>query len=110
MQNLSSPAASAQPLPTTTTPAEKLSEAQLLIASAFRRADDESNDFLSWGDRDAMCRQMNTALRLMREAREAITVESDPLASCLSCGAEERADLLAHDQCPTCEFLSAVSH
>ncbi len=41
MQNLQHPATPTQLIPITQTPAEKLSEAQMLVASAFRRADDE---------------------------------------------------------------------
>jgi hypothetical protein len=95
---------------TTQTPADLLSEAQMLVASAFRRADDEANDLLTWGDRDRICRSLNDALRLMREVREAITfTEPDPIASCLNCGAEEFADTLAAGGCQTCALLERIS-
>jgi hypothetical protein len=96
---------------TATTPAEKLSEAQMLVASAFRRADDEANDLLTWGDRDRMCRSLNDALRLMREVREAITfTEPDPIASCLNCGAEEFADQSIRGECRMCAHYNALAN
>lgn len=112
MQNLQHPATPAQPFPTTQTPAEKLQEAQMLVASAYHRTGDEANDYLSWADRDLMSRQLNNALRLMREAREAITpiVESAHVTSCVECGAEEFAETLAAGDCQTCAYLLIVSH
>jgi len=109
MQNLQHPATSPQ-APSIQTPAEKLSEAQMLVSSALSYADDEANDFLSWADREQMSRRLSAALRLMREAKEAIRVtESAPFASCVECGAEDFADTLTGEGCQLCAYQSAVS-
>jgi predicted Zn-ribbon and HTH transcriptional regulator len=98
----------AQPLPTDElTPSKKLQHAGSLVERAARATADEWNNHLTWGDRDRITRQLREAVRLIREAAQSPVA---PIASCLECGAEERADQLARDQCPTCEFLNAVSH
>jgi hypothetical protein len=119
MQNLSSSTPALQPIPTApATPAEKLSEAQMLVASAFRRADDESNDYLSWHDRDRMCRQLNNALRLIREAKETIT-PAPPAADdddetetiiCSECGDEVDEGQALRGECLTCAYYYAQAN
>ena len=110
MQNLQHPAAPPQ-APSIQTPAEKLSEAQMLVASVLSYADDEANDYLTWADREGMSRRLSAALRLMREAREAVRVtEAEPVASCVECGTEEFADTLTGEGCQLCAFQVAVSH
>jgi hypothetical protein len=84
------------------TPAEKLSEAQLLISRALRTSDDEARDYLSWGDREMMSRNLTAALRLMREARETVTAPAPGVACCLTCGEEELAETIEANGCQTC--------
>jgi len=110
MQNITIPT-TAQPLPTANlTPAEKMNEAAFLVSHALRAADDEAIDYLSWGDRDRMSRQLTDALRLMREAREAITVPAAGVACCLACGEEEFGDVLDAGGCQTCALDLVVSN
>jgi formylmethanofuran dehydrogenase subunit E len=99
---------------TTQTPADLLSEAQMLVASAFRRADDESNDYLSWADRDRICRSLNDALRLMREVREAITFtepdDETETITCSECGDEVDEDQAWRGECLTCAYYYAQAN
>jgi hypothetical protein len=115
MQNLTPSTPALQPIHTPT-PAEKLSEAQMLIASAHACADDESNDYLSWADRDSIGRNLNNALRLVREAKEAITPtvaeEPDPdtIIICSECGGEEFATQAIRGECQTCAYYNALAN
>jgi hypothetical protein len=99
----------------TQTPADLLSEAQMLVASAFRTADDEANDYLSWADRDRMSRQLNNALRLVREAMENITPAADDDAQtetiiCSECGDEVDEDQALRGECLTCAYYYAQAN
>ncbi len=100
---------------TATTPADLLSEARMLIASAHACADDESNDYLSWADRDRMSRQLNNALRLVREAMETITPAADDDAqtetiTCSECGDEVDEDQALRGECLTCAYHYAQAN
>ncbi len=57
-----------------------------------------------------MCRQLNDALCLMREARKVITgSEPDPVASRVECGDKDFASHLTTGDCQTCALLERIS-
>jgi hypothetical protein len=57
--------------PTEQTNAEKITRAQMLLHSSFQLADDESVLALTWGERDALCRNLSEVMRLVREVHPA---------------------------------------
>ncbi len=107
------PNTAAQPTATTTintqtTAAAKLNEARTLVNSACRLANDESIPALTWSERDAICRQLNRAARLIAEATEAETETTTII--CSECGDEVAEDQALRGECLTCAYYYAQAN